>query len=190
MMKNSHGFTLIELVVAMVIIGIILGFGITSAQVWIGNTQVRTKAEVLQNALRLAQAEASKRNATTTFWLTDDADANCATGPSSSTSGKNWAVCLTQKTGDTPVLVQKSNETSDKTSKTVVASNFSSITFDALGQNNLTTAGIINISKAGVNCQTDTPAGEIRCLRVQVTTGGKIRVCDPKLAAGEQAACS
>ena len=48
----------------------------------------------------------------------------------------------------------------------------------------------INVTNpSGGECVTSAGSGSIRCLRVTVSAGGQVRMCDPGLATGSAAAC-
>jgi len=57
----SHGFTLIELVITMAVLGIVLAFGIPAFNGVIENNRVTTQANSLLGAVNYARSEAVKR---------------------------------------------------------------------------------------------------------------------------------
>ncbi|KPQ27168.1 MAG: Tfp pilus assembly protein FimT [Marinobacter excellens HL-55] len=57
----SHGFTLIELVITMAVLGILLAFGIPAFNGVIENNRVTTQANSLLGAVNYARSEAVKR---------------------------------------------------------------------------------------------------------------------------------
>jgi type IV fimbrial biogenesis protein FimT len=57
-----RGISVIELMVVVTMIGIMLMLAIPGIGNWMSNSRVRTVGEEIQNALRLAQAEAVNRN--------------------------------------------------------------------------------------------------------------------------------
>ncbi|EWS54273.1 MULTISPECIES: prepilin-type N-terminal cleavage/methylation domain-containing protein, partial [unclassified Methylibium] len=61
------GFTLVELMVTITLLAILLALAVPSFTLWINNTRVRSTAQVLQDGLRQAQAEAVRRNRTVSF---------------------------------------------------------------------------------------------------------------------------
>ncbi|KPQ01849.1 GspH/FimT family pseudopilin [Marinobacter sp. HL-58] len=59
----NSGFTLIELMVTLVVLGILLGVGVPSFNSVIENNRVTTQANSLLGAINLARSEAVKRSA-------------------------------------------------------------------------------------------------------------------------------
>lgn len=98
MLNSSHreaGFSLIELMVGLTIVGILFMMGVPSFKSWIQNTQIRTATEAIQNGLELARAEAVRRNTPVRFQLTTSVDNSCAL----TTASGNWVVSLDDPAG-------------------------------------------------------------------------------------------
>lgn len=181
--KSTSGFSLIELMVAIAILGVLVAFGLPSFQTWSGNLEIRNLAQSIQDGLRMAQLEAAKRNTQTDFVMTADtliANAENAS-PTASNTGTSWVV--RQGTG---FIQGKSNKQgSSSTSITVLAPVPSSgfdgtVSFNGLGRTNLTSNVILQISSS----KGDRP------LQIQISTGGKIRMCNPIFPAGDPQGCS
>ena len=68
---HQRGLTLVELLVTVTLLVILLFLAAPNFTTWINNTRVRTVAEVLQNSVRFAQAEAIRRNRSVVFYLTN-----------------------------------------------------------------------------------------------------------------------
>lgn len=60
--RHQHGFTLVELVLTVVIIGVVVAFGIPSFQSFMQQSRVKSGAQSLFSALVYARSEALKRN--------------------------------------------------------------------------------------------------------------------------------
>ncbi len=178
--KLTRGFSLIELMVTITILGLLTMLALPSFGRWIANTQVRTMAESIQNGLRLAQREAASRNGSISLTLTSDSSPSCTS--TATTSGTNWVIC----SGST--LVERNIGKSGSASA-VVTSDFSSVSFDGLGRTNLGGSSQVAITSSNGACETSSTEG-IRCLNVLISPGGKTRLCDPRLSTGEQGACS
>ena len=196
MLRPGHllgGITLIELMIGLAIIALLFALGTPSFLTWIQNTQIRTTAEAIQNGLQLARAEAVRRNATVRFVLVSNVTAACAP----STTGAGWVVSQDDPTGacdsaasDTvaPRIVQM-RSAAEGSGNAVVAASQAVVIFNGLGRVTPVPAGNIDIditNPAGGACAA---AGPMRCLRIRVSTGGQIRMCDPVLASTDPQGC-
>lgn len=97
----SHGFTLIELMVTVAVIGILALVAMPAMTDLINNSRVTAQAEEVVSSLQLARAEAVRRNARVTVC------AGTAGACSGSTSWANWTVFgrdLTAATATTDVI--------------------------------------------------------------------------------------
>lgn len=65
-MRRSHGFTLIEVLVVLTVLGIMLGVGIPSFKNFIAQQRVKSTAYEIATSLLIARSEAIKRNASVT----------------------------------------------------------------------------------------------------------------------------
>jgi type IV fimbrial biogenesis protein FimT len=193
-LRLQLGVTLIELMVGIAVFAILLVAAMPSFTAWMQNSQIRVAADAIQNGLQMARGEAIRRNTTVRFQMTDTSDNSCAL----SVSGKNWVVSLDDATGlcasaasDTvaPRLIQMRPST-EGTPNAVVAADQASIVFNSLGRVIPVPAADININvtnPTGGDCAT--AAGPMRCLRVVVSTGGQVRMCDPGFASTDPQGC-
>jgi type IV fimbrial biogenesis protein FimT len=197
-MKTAmRAFSLIELMVTLAIVGILLASGASGFRAWMGNARIRTAAEAIQNGLQMTRGEAVRRNAQIGFHLTNSVAAGCAL----STTASNWVIAfgLDDPTGacdarlldeafpvndpvnNPPPRLLQVRSAGDGSNNTLVAAGQSSIVFNGLGR--VTNAAVnpieINVGPAAAigDCLS------FRCLRVTVTIGGQIRLCDPSLPA-------
>ncbi|TAL14423.1 MAG: prepilin-type N-terminal cleavage/methylation domain-containing protein [Aquabacterium sp.] len=182
------GFTLIEFVFTLVVIGILFAAVLPMAGTWMQNIRVRNVAEAIQNGMQVARNEAVRRNRSVSFYMVslDDAkvmDNSCAL----SNSATSWVVSISSpasKCGsdpsDTaaPMIVSTHAGGVGGDGVTVSAVNGSNpantLTFNGFGQ--MTNAdGIRIISISMPNCS------DCRSLQVEVSATGSVRMCDPKL---------
>jgi type IV fimbrial biogenesis protein FimT len=180
----APGFTLIELMITLAVLAIVLMVGLPSMGTWLQNTQIRTSAESMQAGLQLARAEALKRNTTVRFQLVDTMSSACAL----SATGRNWVVSLSAATGlcnadpsetAAPQIIQK-RSSAEGSPNAVVTADAGSVAFNGLGRaaaGSLTQIDVTNPANGA--CKT--PAGNepMRCLRLSVSAGGQVRMCDP-----------
>lgn len=161
----QSGLSLVELMIAIVIVGVLMVVGVNSYSQWIQNQQVRVAAESILNGLQLARSEAVQRNTTVQF-LRDG-----QTG---------WVISA----GGVEIQARSSQEGSrnafiDNTVTTAPAT----ITFDGLGRAGLGGMASAVIAVSSVN------AAATRSLNIVVNGGGSVRMCDPTVAVGDPRAC-
>jgi type IV fimbrial biogenesis protein FimT len=186
----NRGFSLIELMITLTVLGIVLMIALPNMGTWLQNTQIRTSAEAMQSGLQLARAEALKRNTTVRFQLVDTLTSACAL----SGTGRSWVVSLADASGacdqdasDTlaPQIIQKRSSAEGSPNAVVTATGGSSVWFNGLGrlvQPPTAPAAFsqINITNPSTGaCKTTAGNEPMRCLRITVNSGGTVRMCDP-----------
>lgn len=195
-----RGFSLIELVVVIAILGILLSLAIPSFNAWIINTRVRTMAESIQNGMQFARAEAVRRNTTVYFEFVSSFDNLCTLVPTGAASSGLWMVSLQvpnsncgSAISDTvaPMVVQRrfaENATNITVTASIPATTaVTSLAFNSLGRLTLNSAASLGtpakytvaVQSSGSTCAD--AGGTVRCLNVTVTAGGSVRMCDPAL---------
>lgn len=193
LLYKQCGASLVELIIGLVIVGILLAMGVPAFGSWIQNTKIRTTAEAIQNGLQLARAESVHRNDLIRFQLMDSVTNTCAF----STSSSNWLVSMDDPSGacastpsDTvaPRIIQLRSAAEGSTN-VVVAAGQSAVVFNGLGQVTPVPAGTISINLTNPTGGACAPTGPMRCMRVEVSTGGQIRMCDPALASTDPQGC-
>jgi type IV fimbrial biogenesis protein FimT len=204
---RSSGVTLIELAVTLVVLGLLLAVAMPSAGAWIRNTQIRNTASSMLAGLNLARNEAIRRNVPIRFSLVTLADAtamsdSCAISP----VGTSWVVSVRDPEGhcsydptvhpetdaadtDNPLIVQANAGGVGGTNVTVSArlgdgtAAGGIVTFNGFGR--VTDAAPINV--IDVRNQTDT--ADYRRLRLELTAGGAVRMCDMGADAPDSRSC-
>lgn len=195
--RNSAGATLIELMIAFTVFAILLVIGVPIFSAWIQSSQIRTSAEAILDGLGLARAEAVHQNKLVSFQLVTTVTGSCAV----SASGANWVVSLDddasgkcdQPPSDStaPRIVQK-RAANEGSPNAVVAADRATITFNGTGQvTRPASPASINITNptGGTCAAAGGGGGPMRCLRVEVTTAGQIRMCDPARSSTDPQAC-
>jgi len=175
--RAERGFTLIEMMIAITLIGILLGIGIPAMRDWMMNTQIKTAAESFTNAMQLARAEAVRRNTNVQFTLGANASwtVGCQT-PVADGDGDGDGV------DDCPAAIQShpASETK-KVTVNVTPGGADMLTFSPLGR---VTGNIDNsdpITQLDVTVpDSDIDPGVRRDLRV-IISGGSVRMCNPNV---------
>lgn len=195
---RRHGFSLIELLVAVSVIAILMAVAIPNFTIWIRNAQVRAVADALQSSVRLAQAEAQRRNVSVVLFRTTDTA--CAPNATANASGMHWQLRsipnpLMTDAADAAVTIQcgSLSETGSQVTLTHSAGH-QVLCFSSDGRQ--TTLG--NPAGIGLNCTAgpawyrvdlNTPHSENRPLRVEVSLSGSVRMCDPGKASTAPDGC-
>lgn len=194
---RAHGFTLIETVVVVTILGLLIMLGLPGMLDWIQNVNIRNASESLGNGLTRARVEALKRNGPVQFSLVSLADArkmdsSCALSASSG----SWVISLSDPSSacgaaasqtTAPRILEK-HPAGDGNLRAAI----SAVAIDAGGNKtaatNVVFDGFGRISgSAGAINQIDITAptgGSSRSLRINVTSSGAVRVCDPAVTDG------
>ncbi|MGZ8252498.1 MAG: GspH/FimT family pseudopilin [Methylophilaceae bacterium] len=169
----TKGFTLVELMITVALLGIITIIAIPSYTVWIQNQQIRAGAESIQNGLQKARTEAVKRNALVRFVL----------GASSA-----WRLeCVTvvgdldgDGQADCPALIEQraaSEGSSSQISTVATPAAADTIVFTSLGLVQASppspTAPFTSLRIQHTNMT------KTRQLQINIGAGGNIRMCDP-----------
>ena len=169
----ERGFTLIELVIAIVLTALLVTLAVPSFQIMLANAQIRTATQALYDGLQLARVEAIRRNERVVF---------------TNAAGSDWTV--TVEDGAVVVQTRSSNEGTRQATVAVTPGGATQVTFDSLGRVVPNTDGSATITQLDVDVPTSLiAAADSKEQRVTITTGGAVRTCDPNAAAGTGTAC-
>ncbi len=173
------GFNLIEVMVSLTVLAILIALGAPSFGEWLQNQQVRAATEAIVNGMQVARGEAIKRNLAVQFTL------DLPSG---------WTVCeATKQPCDgtllaNPVRVQdviqsRSGSEGTRNAQASTPDGALEVTFSPLGSvlttNTDGSAPLTQVDVANTQGNCIAAGGPMRCLRVVVTGGGSIRMCDP-----------
>lgn len=191
-LHSQRGVTLIELMIGLTIAAILFTIGAPSFSDWIQNTRIHNSAESIMSGLQLARSEAVRRNAQVTFQLEPSNDPGWTVGCIPTTTNCSDAIIQsrTSTEGSTAGIAASPLEV-DATTGSVAGSGVfnGTLTFNGLGR--VTTTGsnatltvgnnaTIDITNPGIDdCM---PVGTMRCLRIVVSSGGQIRMCNPAVS--------
>jgi prepilin-type N-terminal cleavage/methylation domain-containing protein len=97
--RKAGGFTLVELLIGMAILGILLSLAVPAFSDYLRNTRMRNHADALHNALNQARAEAVRRNTYVRVQLLNAMDNTCAVVGNTAAGANFWAVTIGDPTG-------------------------------------------------------------------------------------------
>jgi type IV fimbrial biogenesis protein FimT len=171
-MAAMRGFTLIEIMIGLVVIGILAFIGLPEFSVMMANTQVRTAAEAITNGLQTARGEAVQRNGLVTFVMG---------------AGSGYQV-IAVSTGEI-VRNRSGNEGSSTAAITITPAGATEVTFDNFGRVTTNPDATATLQKVDITSGVKAAiAAQTRAMRVEV--GTNVRMCDPAVAtAGDPRKC-
>ena len=161
---KSTGFSLVELMVTIAVLGVLVSLGMPSFRTMLRNAEIRTAAESVTNGLQRARAEAVARNANVQFVLG---------------TGTSWTVDYVVKpvSTDPPIDARSGSEGSANVTRTALAADgttaATTATFNNLGQVVPGANALARVDFAAV--------GGNQTLRVTIGAGGNAKACDPSL---------
>lgn len=181
MLRRPRGFTIVELLVTIALLALLLGLAMPSFTTWVRNAQVRTVSDALQNGLRLAQAEAVRRQRQVVFFRTNESTCNNATAAAD--DGAFWAVRSVPLIAGDAVETVQCGQLGDVASGAAIAG-ATALCFNAGGRQVANADPGIGgpacaLDASGTSSFDVTSSHADRPLRVLVTLGGSVRLCDP-----------
>lgn len=203
MRRPVHGFTLIELVAAITILGLALAAVMPDVSAWLRNQRIRNMAESMQSGLQRARAEAVRRNVPVTFWLVNLTDAQTLNNDCTvSATGTSWVVSLDNPAGkcgtapsatEDPRLVVAHNAGGGSPiaiagTRADLSTSASRVTFDGFGR--IATASVgTDLHALAIAYPSGSGSTDDRPLRIEITPGGQIRLCDPAVSGTDARRC-
>lgn len=167
--SRNRGFTLTEVAVALVIVGVLAATGIPSFMAWLQNLQIRTAAENIRSGLQKARAEAIRRNTLIEFTLDNPA----------ATGGTGWTI----KAPNAPAAEQTietapSSEGTRNVVLTLLPGDAIGTTFNGFGRLASTASDPLLCVRL-TNALLDT--ADTHEFAVAIVDGSEIKLCDPQI---------
>lgn len=172
---RQRGMTLVEILVSLTVLGILVMMALPSFSEALQNKQLRAASEALLNGMQTARGEAIKRNLPVQVVI----------GP-----GTGWTV--TEAASGTFIQARSKDEGSPNAVVAITPAGATKATFTPLGGTRFNLDGSASITQLDISnpgggaCQ---PTGPMRCLRVTISGGGSLKMCDPIVAAPDPRAC-
>lgn len=170
---RTAGFTVVELMVTLAVVAILAAMAVPTMRSVIENSHIRTTGQSLQNGLAMARAEAVRLNTQVEFVLT----------------GAGWNI---QRVSDGSLLREASGkEMASGTTVTTTPAGADRVTYDAFGRPVALNPSDDSATVTQIDIVATSPSGtpSYKPLRIQLTSGGLARLCDPAVASTEPKAC-
>ena len=171
------GMSLIEIMVAIAIVATLIAMAMPSYSTWIQNTQIRTAADAILNGLQTAKNEAIRRNSAMQFRLVNATNTKWEVNPKSDPD-------LVP-----PEFSRAAEEGSPNATIVLTPGGADTVTFSALGRVVSNADASPSLSMVEVDNPLIAVVADRRKLRIVIPPGGAIRMCDPKVAAGDPRSC-
>lgn len=195
--RASQGFTMIELMVVMAVIGIMMKAAMPMFSNWIGNQRLRTAAESVYAGLQVARQEAVRRNALVMFQATDSTSTSwsvCPVIPGTAVCDTTQPAVQTRDGNDESGAIRMGASASlAMTNPGAAASALApgvgfpaAVVFDPMGRT-VTSPAITSTRRFDFRHTALGP--NERRLVVMVSAAGNPRMCDPQVAVGNPRAC-
>jgi type IV fimbrial biogenesis protein FimT len=170
----SRGFSLIELMISLAILGLLLVLGIPNYVTWIADSQIRAAAESIAGGLRYAQAQAVTRNEAVRLVL-------------NSTTGTGGWVAQLDAAGTT-LQTGKIAEGSEKVKLVPSPNNATTVTYTGLGRIIANTDASATLFQVQITYPNVAAA---RQLNVVLGAAGHtgVKICDPSWPATDPKGC-
>jgi type IV fimbrial biogenesis protein FimT len=166
--SGQSGFSLVELMIGVVVLGILSALAFPSFQSMLRDRQVRNAAEAITNGLQRARGEAVARNRNIAFTLL---------------TGTTWTVTIAA-TGEL-LERREGNEGSKDVVVEGIPSGASIATFNNVGSQVANLDGSASVARFNLSAE-----GSVRPLSVLIGLGGNARMCDPNVPSTNVSSCN
>jgi len=189
---RQKGFSIIEIAVTLVVLGMVLATAVPSIGDWVRNARIRNETNALVNGLQVARETALRRNRPISFYLVNQPTGTTLTNTCTvSATGTSWVVSVNSPhngCGNAPATTSNSS-----TNPLIVNSHFGAEATSGLGvsgqDNNQTASSVASFDALGrlssglahiTVAYSSSKSGD-RPLRIDITKTGNVRACDPSI---------
>jgi len=173
---RQSGLSMVEVMVVVAILSALLATGLPSFMDWVQNTQIRSTAESIASGLQVARTEALRRNTPVQFILTGNGGVG-ETG---------WEVRA--RNSDQLLRPKPAGEGGTKSQLATVPADARMVTFTGIGRVMNNSDGSPRLTRVDID-NPSLSAAQSRDLRVTISDGGSIRMCDPATSGSDTRAC-
>lgn len=163
-MNRQNGFTLIELMITLIVLGVLLIGTLNMASSFVANVKLRSVAEDIRVGLLTAKMEAIKRNTVIEF-------------TQFSTGGWKLNIPASQTLDNKDIPLQSRAVSNSVVTVSVVddkAVTVTKIRFTGAGR--VDKGATFRVEPASYSCAV---GGDVTCLNVAITKAGNVKLCNP-----------
>lgn len=189
-LRLQRGITLVEMVVAVGLLSCMLLASLHVMNARAGAAPLRDAAQSFGDGLRGAQRAAIERNGPVTFWMVSGMEQDETRACVLSAEGPHWVVsggrtpepCASERLQESARRDAAEGKAPRVSASTAAGEPAVRVTFDGFGRvaGGAGQLSAIDIRAAGASAE---------ALRITVSRGGEIRVCDPAAPARDVRAC-
>lgn|ERR1017187_5336545 len=206
----AAGFSLMELMIAITILGILIVLGMPSLSTAVERAKVNSMADFYLDGLRLARNGALQKSGASRFVLTPNANGQqdwnvdwcfpTSVNPCDNTGTARWSTTTTAGSGDTNAAnpsfsvfrSASSQPPTDKVSTTLTPGDALTIYYNAQGWVNTGVQPFLRQLRfdADASFNSDPAMPVVRPVAIAINLSGMAERCDPLVAAADSRACS
>jgi len=188
--RSARGFTLLELMVALAVLGVLLAAAVPGFTAYTANNSLRSSAQAFYSAAQKARAEAVQRNDVVELVLTNDAPPVPANvmALALNTRGSNWVIRAPNAAVADRLIDSRLGTEAGGANITVNAGGPTLIGFNGRGETVGNVTVVVQFRHATQNpgCLL---TESVRCLNVRISGGGQARLCEPGQPANDNRSC-
>jgi len=182
MTRQQRGFIIIEIMVTLTVAGVLISLGAPSFAEWLQSQRIRAAAEALTNGFQVARGEAIRRNLPVTLGLEPPTSAWTACEATVSPCDSNTPAPPAANSFIQNKSGQEGGGTTIVATAPVAGVATTMVTFSPLGSvidnpDGSPRLAQVDVSYPSAVCNAD--GGTMRCLRIVISGGGSVRMCDP-----------
>lgn len=190
---RQRGLTMIEIATALVIMSVATFLTVPDILSAMSNARIRSSAEAMLSGLQRARMDAMRNNLPVTFWMmSHNADRSLDNGCAQASTSLSFVVSGGDPSGqclaaaaDTGTPAIRFRHSAGDAARSILANGTAadraaaatSVTFNGYGRVQGDGLRFIDIDSTN-------PSNDSRALRIEMTTSGVIRLCEPNLPAG------
>lgn len=187
--RSARGFTLLELTVALAVLGVLLAAAVPGFTAYSANNSLRSAAQAFYSAAQKARAEAVQRNEIVDVVLTNAAPAAAVAALAGDANGANWVMRVRRDPINQSLLIDSRLGTEAGGANIRVNTGGPTlIGFNGRGETDGNVTVVVQFRHATQNpgCLL---AESVRCLNVRISGGGQARLCEPGQPANDNRSC-